>query len=215
VNRHIKSIVRLHRVEAVGPDPHHFKVQGGTFGESGQEIAGPLSCTAIRCCASIITIRNPGRNACAGLPAAMPTARRAAPRRSSTGTRPRISRTGPSGAFSRAEGAHGTARRTYKCLGHEPRTHDRRACRRRVRTGSRHAGAAVSLALSASNNIQPVLRAPRLGQNLRFLVIECSCPSVHVVGKAALPRQPAWRPYRSPGRAAWLQRACWPDAPVT
>jgi hypothetical protein len=45
VNRHIKSIVRLHRVEAVGPDPHHFKVQGGTFGESGQEIAGPLSCT--------------------------------------------------------------------------------------------------------------------------------------------------------------------------
>ena len=78
VNRHIKSIVRLHRVEAVGPDPHHFKVQGGTFGESGQEIAGPLSCTAIRCCASTITIRNPGRNACAGLPAAMPTARRAA-----------------------------------------------------------------------------------------------------------------------------------------
>jgi hypothetical protein len=28
------------------------------------------------------------------------------------------------------------------------------------------------LCVSASNNIQPVLRAPRLGQNPRFLVIE-------------------------------------------
>ena|ERR1700733_7101669 len=42
-NRHIKSIVRMDRVEWAGDDPHYFPVTGGTFSESGREIAGPLS----------------------------------------------------------------------------------------------------------------------------------------------------------------------------
>jgi hypothetical protein len=42
-NRHIKSVVRMDRVESVCANPHHFKVKGGTFGESGQEIVGPFS----------------------------------------------------------------------------------------------------------------------------------------------------------------------------
>lgn len=42
-NLHVKSIVRMDRVIAAGPDPHHFPVAGGTFTESGLEMAGPLS----------------------------------------------------------------------------------------------------------------------------------------------------------------------------
>lgn len=38
-NRHIKSIVRLDRVESVGHDPHHFRTGGGTFSELGDRIA--------------------------------------------------------------------------------------------------------------------------------------------------------------------------------
>ena len=42
-NRHIKSIVRMERIESTCRNPHHFKVRGGTFGESGQEITGAFS----------------------------------------------------------------------------------------------------------------------------------------------------------------------------
>ena len=42
-NRHIKSLIRMDRVESVGPDPHHFRVNGGTFSETGDEVAGPLT----------------------------------------------------------------------------------------------------------------------------------------------------------------------------
>ena len=42
-NRHIKSIVRMNRVQSEGPDPHHFKVRGGTFGETGEQIAEAFS----------------------------------------------------------------------------------------------------------------------------------------------------------------------------
>ena len=42
-NLHVKSIVRMDRVESVGADPHHFRVTGGTFSESGCEVVGPLS----------------------------------------------------------------------------------------------------------------------------------------------------------------------------
>src|SRR5215471_5354856 len=42
-NRHIKSLIRMDRVEATGPDPHHFRVNGGTFSEIGEEVVGPLS----------------------------------------------------------------------------------------------------------------------------------------------------------------------------
>jgi|SRR5579863_1280308 len=42
-NRHIKSLIRMDRVESVGPDPHHFRVNGGTFNELGEPLDGPLS----------------------------------------------------------------------------------------------------------------------------------------------------------------------------
>ena len=42
-NRHIKSIVRMDRVQSAGPDPHHFKTRGGTFSELGQALTGPFT----------------------------------------------------------------------------------------------------------------------------------------------------------------------------
>jgi hypothetical protein len=42
-NVHIKSIVRMDRVESAGPDPHHFRVGCGTFAESGERVAGPFT----------------------------------------------------------------------------------------------------------------------------------------------------------------------------
>jgi len=77
-----------------------------------------------------------------------------------------------------------------------------------------------------TNKENPLWGAPRIHGKLLMLGIEVaqstvarysserSCPSVHVVGKAALPRHPASRPHRSSGRAAWQQRACCPDGPV-
>jgi len=45
-NRHIKSLVRMDRVESVGPDPHHFRVSGGAFNELSEPVDGPLSSRA-------------------------------------------------------------------------------------------------------------------------------------------------------------------------
>ncbi len=42
-NRHIKSIVRMDKVQASGPNPHWFRTYGGTFSESGTELTGPHS----------------------------------------------------------------------------------------------------------------------------------------------------------------------------
>jgi Glycosyltransferase family 92 len=42
-NCHIKSVVRMDRVESVSWNPHHFEIAGGTFSESGQEVVGPHS----------------------------------------------------------------------------------------------------------------------------------------------------------------------------
>ena len=42
-NMHIKSVVRMDRVEAAGPNPHHFQVRGGTCNESGEEVRGPFN----------------------------------------------------------------------------------------------------------------------------------------------------------------------------
>ncbi len=37
-NLHIKSVVRMNRVISAGPDPHHFRVRGGTVNERGENI---------------------------------------------------------------------------------------------------------------------------------------------------------------------------------
>lgn len=42
-NRHIKSIVRMDRVQSTARDPHWFQVTGGTWSESGSEVIGPLT----------------------------------------------------------------------------------------------------------------------------------------------------------------------------
>jgi hypothetical protein len=42
-NLHIKSIVRMERVEWVGRNPHCFVVNGGTFDELGREVAGAFT----------------------------------------------------------------------------------------------------------------------------------------------------------------------------
>jgi hypothetical protein len=42
-NVHIKSLVRMDRVQSVGPDPHHFSVSGGTVSETGEQISGPVT----------------------------------------------------------------------------------------------------------------------------------------------------------------------------
>jgi hypothetical protein len=45
-NLHIKSIVRMERVEWVGRNPHCFVVNGGTFDELGREVAGAFTTAA-------------------------------------------------------------------------------------------------------------------------------------------------------------------------
>ena len=42
-NRHIKTIVRMDRVQSAGSNPHVFKTQGGTFSELGHKVAGPFT----------------------------------------------------------------------------------------------------------------------------------------------------------------------------
>jgi len=42
-NVHIKSIVRMDRVDGVGMDPHHFQVGCGTFSELGDRVQGPFT----------------------------------------------------------------------------------------------------------------------------------------------------------------------------
>lgn len=42
-NLHIKSIIRMNQVVDVGPTPHHFAVEHGTFSEAGECILGPLT----------------------------------------------------------------------------------------------------------------------------------------------------------------------------
>ena len=42
-NEHVKSIVRVNRVESAGMDPHLFNVRGGTFTESGRLLSTGFS----------------------------------------------------------------------------------------------------------------------------------------------------------------------------
>jgi len=40
---HIKSLVRMDRIQAAGANPHYFQVRGGTCNEAGEEVNGPFS----------------------------------------------------------------------------------------------------------------------------------------------------------------------------